>query len=401
MKFSILALLVAIVHSQVTVTTTTDIETEPTIVVDPTTSMLTPEPSTTSIPPPRPSSGFCTGPSTYRKEVRQMKADGDLDKFTSAFAQLAANGVLLKYVNWHGPSPGYWNFAHFNPMFLPFHRCYLKELEKELQALGCPYLPYWDSAIDANQPWLSPILTGEYFGTIDDTTKLVIDGPFANNVYTAPTGGPLKRDYPKRGRTSAFYSHVLTDRILNNAPDFSNFSITLEYGPHVPVHDVIGGDRGQMSTWQSPVDPIFWLHHCFMDKLWFDYQLTEGLDFNTRAYGPKWSFLNMETLIQPWNVAVSSVLDVNEVGATYIEPNLNVVKPANGTSNDTVIVPTVSDRWFNNTGANLTIATGIVIQSGNIAKVENANPPPKSNGSFQRFSSVYLALILSFGAMIC
>ncbi|NNG25131.1 tyrosinase family protein [Massilia sp. ML15P13] len=43
------------------------------------------------------------------------------------------------------------------------------------------------------------------------------------------------------------------------------FEPILENQPHNPVHDIIGNI---MSTMNSPVDPIFWLHHANVDRLW-------------------------------------------------------------------------------------------------------------------------------------
>lgn len=86
----------------------------------------------------------CSGTS-FRKEVRDMASDGQLQSFVTAFKQLATDGTLAKFVNWHSPNKGgYWDFAHFTPRFLPWHRLFIKEFEKALVNAGAPYLPYWD-----------------------------------------------------------------------------------------------------------------------------------------------------------------------------------------------------------------------------------------------------------------
>jgi len=43
---------------------------------------------------------------------------------------------------------------------------------------------------------------------------------------------------------------------------------TLEAGPHNNVHNAVGGGPGFMSELMAPVDPIFWLHHANVDRLW-------------------------------------------------------------------------------------------------------------------------------------
>ena len=43
---------------------------------------------------------------------------------------------------------------------------------------------------------------------------------------------------------------------------------TLEAGPHNNIHNAVGGGPGFMSELLAPVDPIFWLHHANVDRLW-------------------------------------------------------------------------------------------------------------------------------------
>jgi tyrosinase len=43
---------------------------------------------------------------------------------------------------------------------------------------------------------------------------------------------------------------------------------TLESAPHNNIHNAVGGGPGFMSELLAPVDPIFWLHHANVDRLW-------------------------------------------------------------------------------------------------------------------------------------
>jgi len=43
---------------------------------------------------------------------------------------------------------------------------------------------------------------------------------------------------------------------------------TLESGPHNNIHNAVGYGPGFMSELLAPVDPIFWLHHANVDRLW-------------------------------------------------------------------------------------------------------------------------------------
>jgi tyrosinase len=64
------------------------------------------------------------------------------------------------------------------------------------------------------------------------------------------------------------------------APDFAQFDIVAEGGISVPSmtyhgggHLSVGGDLGVMGdVYASPGDPLFYLHHANMDRLWWQWQ---------------------------------------------------------------------------------------------------------------------------------
>ncbi len=53
-----------------------------------------------------------------------------------------------------------------------------------------------------------------------------------------------------------------------------SFSVPLEIDPHGNVHDQIGGEMGDVRT--SARDPIFWLHHANIDRLWTSWIAQKG-----------------------------------------------------------------------------------------------------------------------------
>jgi hypothetical protein len=63
----------------------------------------------------------------------------------------------------------------------------------------------------------------------------------------------------------------VTDLIMS-LPKYSDtgFRPTFEAGAHARPHLFIGG---AMNTFASPDDPIFWLHHTFVDKIWAMWQV--------------------------------------------------------------------------------------------------------------------------------
>lgn len=54
--------------------------------------------------------------------------------------------------------------------------------------------------------------------------------------------------------------------------DFAGYG-QLEGTPHNTVHGMIGG---YMGAFCSPIDPVFWTHHCMIDACWVNWNITRG-----------------------------------------------------------------------------------------------------------------------------
>ena len=57
----------------------------------------------------------------------------------------------------------------------------------------------------------------------------------------------------------------------------------LEGTPHNYIHGFVGGEMG---TYMSPLDSIFWCHHNMVECLWVDWNLNKG---NANTNDPAWS----------------------------------------------------------------------------------------------------------------
>jgi tyrosinase len=150
----------------------------------------------------------------------------------------------------------YWTDAHVNycphniAYFLAWHRGYLYYFEQQLRAVSGNkwlVLPYWDY-------YTTPEIPGEFTNP----------SPF-NSLYLS--------------RQNANVSDALTlapfaGTVTNMQRGLSNpFEVLMEDQPHNPVHNIIGST---MATMQSPTDPIFWLHHANIDRLWSAWQQAGG-----------------------------------------------------------------------------------------------------------------------------
>ncbi|KAK4446432.1 hypothetical protein QBC34DRAFT_450849 [Podospora aff. communis PSN243] len=180
---------------------------------------------------------------------------------------------------------------HFEPAFLPWHRYFVQVYENALRECGYTGAAmYWDWAADAHAPAqaavFDPVLG--FGGNGNDTTgndglPRIQNSPLRNlrptywNNYVRPHW--LSRDsapgYPEFGVIEMYgynYNQTIVDVVLAE-PVFDEFRRKLENGPHSAVHGGVGGGRGDMGLQDaSPNDPLFFLHHTQVDRLWWIWQ---------------------------------------------------------------------------------------------------------------------------------
>jgi len=122
--------------------------------------------------------------------------------------------------------------------FLAWHRWFLLEFEERLkQHDPTVTVPYWDWGSDPKIP------------------------PRINRPEL------LKRWRVRRDWTPSEMPDRAEARAVMRKDTFEVFQRRLET-IHGFVHIAVGGTKGQMSGARSPADPIFWLHHANIDRLW-------------------------------------------------------------------------------------------------------------------------------------
>lgn len=198
------------------------------------------------------------------------------------------------------------NAAHSGPVFLPWHRLMLVLLEFQLQrVLGDDDfgLPYWDWAADGDLPvarqataplWTDSGIGGSGFPVADgpfvgDAFPVLIESDRFGGLRTARRG--LVRDLQgdiATLPTSSQVRGVLRFRQYDSAPwDRSTRGLRNRLegwqpapGPHLHnrVHVWVGGD---MAPATSPNDPVFYLNHCNVDRIWEAWLTRHG-----RRYAP-------------------------------------------------------------------------------------------------------------------
>lgn len=165
---------------------------------------------------------------------------------------------------------------HRTPLFFPWHRVFLREFERDLQrAANDPTitLPFWDWSMEGPSNPFTPTFMGGNGDSAQD--QRVTSGPFAAQggrfevrLWDMPLGdGGLRRELGSEpGAHLPDADQVLTALTkVPYAPGPDSWVNYCEGMLHDPVHRWIGGN---MSLPTSPNDPIFFLHHCYLDLLW-------------------------------------------------------------------------------------------------------------------------------------
>ena len=192
------------------------------------------------------------------------------DRFVAAFAQLNNQGLgrFADFRNMHTnvSSPQ----AHGAPGFLPWHRAYLLDLERELQAIDPGVaLPYWrfDQAapnlFTARIPGRRPICWApsgsattnplQFWRT--DGVQGINRRPLFNTAIGAAGAAHRGADAGARQRSTA-----------SSGP--------WRAIPHGSAHTSFGGSISSIGT--AAKDPLFFLLHCNVDRLWAKWQRQNG-----------------------------------------------------------------------------------------------------------------------------
>ena len=283
-----------------------------------------------------------------------------------------------------GNYPDGYGFCHHSTRLFPtWHRPYLSLFEKTLYDLattivqGFPSgtvknahlaalttwrMPYWDWAMTASLPTVmgsttasanvivTKVVSGKlanvsipnplysYRLQISGDSNVIIPRPKRTSPQTSETvrnpttksgyyvSQPTVTNSAMNGAGSDLKSSVL--RALSNAKDYNSFSNMADgadsmEGPHGSVHVTVGGTNGHMtSITLSAFDPIFYLHHANVDRI---FALWQALYPNSYLSNNTSDSPNQDTPLNPfrrtdtqyWTSRLAR--DVKAFGYTYPE----------------------------------------------------------------------------------
>ncbi|RDW69196.1 tyrosinase central protein-like protein [Coleophoma cylindrospora] len=236
--------------------------------------------------------GTCTAEKiTIRKEWRNL-SDAEKKAYTNAElclmelpAQTSLSGVTSRFSDLQGLHRSLTNTSvgdiiHNVGQFLPWHRMFMHTHETLLRE-HCNYtgpMSWWDEKLDADSGnfFQSNMWTDSGIGSNGTgTASCVTNGPFANTIEHI---GPLLENtdyclgrawdnsliqYSNSAAVEACTQH-------NDYYSFFNCMVAYPDGPHVAGHTAVGMLMADIDS--SPGDPAFFLHHNYVDRIWWQWQ---------------------------------------------------------------------------------------------------------------------------------
>ena len=256
----------------------------------------------------------------------------------------------------------YWNQCpHFEalhataPDFVVWHRAYLYYFERILrEAAGAPglALPYWNYLEAGQRTFPVDFAAPDRANPNGPPRNPLFDGR-RENAFTAGLLelNPLAINANSALAETRFFADVGTNGFAGSATASEPTSQgLLERNPHNGVHFAIGGFIGSDPEGDSGIaglmsdvttaafDPIFWIHHCNIDRLWSVWECLPGRVWGTAPEAAwfaarPWNFYDVDS--QPKNEPRSFYMQQKNLGIVFDTdvaraPRLSDQLPANG-----------------------------------------------------------------------
>jgi tyrosinase len=216
-----------------------------------------------------------------RKNAEKLTT-AERDRFLSAFAKAAKkNNQYAKY--WGIHSDGV-RLAH-QFAFLPWHRVFLMNLEREIQAEDPSVaLPYWE--FDKPAPKL---FSRDFIGVVNPQAPgnpVIVDFSATNPLSTWGLSDPRVTPLTREKNGSSEVSSELNKDFMGETEEV--VVAQSMFGPyHGEAHVFINGIVGDIS--RSPADPLFFLLHANVDRAWAAWQRFHNMfdRHQATAYSPQ------------------------------------------------------------------------------------------------------------------
>jgi tyrosinase len=193
-----------------------------------------------------------------RKNANTLSA-AERDRFLLAYARLNNSGLGLyqTFRDMHTAMSS--GNIHGGPQFLPWHRAFVLDIERELQLINpMVTMPYWRFDALAPNVFNRNFMGGVLNGSIDIAPT--------NPLIAWRTDGVTGITRMGSSSPAGILSEASTLALGTTLSTFNS----MEGNPHGSAHVSMGGFISNIA--QAVRDPLFFLLHCNVDRLWAKWQ---------------------------------------------------------------------------------------------------------------------------------
>ncbi len=228
----------------------------------------------------------------------------------------------------HG-APGQWCWHHqFSRrsnlsarLFLPWHRAYLHRLEQSLQDIELrAAIPWWDWTVGTGIPdaFGMPEIDGESNPLFDSAIELSppqVPAPIRERTTRNPDSQLPVFSFPRADVNGDGRATIgeLVDFLIDEVVTFETFNDLFEI-IHDSIHGFVGGSMS--STTFAAFDPIFYSHHCMVDRVWALWQLKHGVE--------KFPADLRDIVLEPFGLTAGEVLNTQSLGYEYANTAMEI-----------------------------------------------------------------------------
>lgn len=232
-----------------------------------------------------------------RKDAAALSAN-EQAVFQSAITKAISDGTYSRLVQIHadmthdmhtmaGMSAG-------TMRFLPWHRLYLMKFEQAMKAFEPTFtIPHWRWIDQHDIPaWMKSFKPK---GVVDEQGRAIV-------VTRKPGGDPAFAKLPTK---------TVIEATVMQQSDYRAFTLALEgakpMGAHNLVHMWFDGTMSSVPI--APADPMFWMHHAEVDRLWAIWQKAHP--------GRKPALSGAKAVLDPWPESYTDVLATGDGQYSY------------------------------------------------------------------------------------
>ena len=218
--------------------------------------------------------------------------------------------------------------------FLPWHRMYLFFLESIVrQVSGVPgfAMPYWN--------YISP--DPALRGVLPQQFRLPGDASFGclyrpDRTALANSGPPLQKN---QSGDPMDISAAMAATAYSTVGTVQGFCRAIDSGIHGRIHVLVGTRKNMGAVPYAGRDPLFWVHHSSIDRMWASWNANGGVNPATASWTNK-SFIFADATGQRVTAAIRDFFDISTLGYSYDA----LIPPASSTFAKTAAIRATAPR---------------------------------------------------------